>query len=164
MTEAAGGLLDSRMSSLERCCEHLHDHGAAMYNKIGVQRVGLFSIKQMMKSFAWLANRNSKAKSLMAGDRFVQFEIEGQQPCYLHFSRIGISFHDGRHDRPDVILRIKPETILKMLKGEIGQQEAFALKKIEVTGSMVDAMRFNQVTQAVLKSTGIVGKIFMTLA
>jgi len=100
----------------------------------------------------------------MAGDRVVQFEIEGQQPCYLHFSKAGISFHDGRHDRPDVILRTKPETILKMLKGEIGQQEAFALKKIEVTGSMVDAMRFNQVTQAVLKSTGTLGKIFMALA
>ena len=126
--------------------------------------MGLFSIRQMMKSFAWLANRNAKAKSVMAGDRVVQFEIEGQQPCYLHFSRVGISFHDGRHDRPDVILRTKPDTILKMMKGEIGQQEAFALKKIEVTGSMVDAMRFNQVTQAVLKSTGTLGKIFMALA
>jgi putative sterol carrier protein len=121
--------------------------------------MALLSLQTMLRVFVWFANRTEKAKSLIRGDRTVQLQIEGEKPCYVQLSPGKISFHDGEHDKPDVILRAKLDNIFKMLSGEVGQEEAFAFKKIEVSGSIVDAVRFNQVAQAVWPSSGLFGKL-----
>lgn len=54
--------------------------------------------------------------------------------------------------------------MVKMLSGELRQEEAFTFKKVEVSGSITDAMRFNQITQAVMPSSGFLVKIVKALA
>jgi putative sterol carrier protein len=113
----------------------------------------------MLKMFVWFANRTERAKSLIRGDRTVQLQIEGEKPCCIQLSPKKILVHEGQPEKPDVILRSKLDNVLKMLNGELSQEEAFALKKIEVSGSMVDAVRFNQVAQSVWPSSGITGRL-----
>ncbi len=124
----------------------------------------LLNFEQMMKAFVWFANRSEKARSLIRGDRIIQLQVEGEKPCFIKISKDGFSYQDGLSEKPDVTLRTTRETILRLLSGELRQEEAFTLRKIEVAGSMVDAVRFNQITQAVMPSSGILAKIVKSMA
>jgi putative sterol carrier protein len=118
----------------------------------------------MIRAFAWMANRNEKARSLIRSDRTIQLEVEGEEPICILLSHKGISYQRGRLDKPNVVLRTTRENLMKMLSGELREEEAFAFKKIEVSGSITDAMRFNQITQAVMPSSNFLVKIVKALA
>lgn len=106
-----------------------------------------------------MANRNEKVKSLIRSDRTIQLEVKGEDPICILLSQGKVSYRLGRGDKPNVILRTTRENMKKMLTGELRQEEAFTFKKIEVSGSITDAMRFNQITQAVMPSTGLLVKL-----
>jgi len=118
----------------------------------------------MIRAFAWMANRNEKAKSLIRSDRTIQLEVEGEEPICILLSQSKITYRRGRADRPNVILRTTRDNLMKMLSGELRQEEAFTFKKIEISGSVTDAMRFNQIAQAVMPSSGILVKLVKALA
>lgn len=126
--------------------------------------MSLLSLPMMIRAFAWMANRNEKAKSLIRSDRTIQLEVEGEDPICILLSQNKVSYQRGRVDKPSVILRTTRENMVKMLSGELRQEEAFTFKKVEVSGSITDAMRFNQITQAVMPSSGFLVKIVKALA
>ena len=126
--------------------------------------MGILSLPMMIRAFAWMANRNEKAKSLIRSDRTIQLEVEGEEPICILLSQSKITYRRGRADRPNVILRTTRDNLMKMLSGELRQEEAFTFKKIEISGSVTDAMRFNQIAQAVMPSSGILVKLVKALA
>lgn len=126
--------------------------------------MGLLSFPMMIRAFAWMANRNDKAKSMIRGNKTIQLEVEGEQLICIHLADSKVTYEKGRAEKPNVVLRTTRENILKMLSGELRQDEAFTFKKIEVVGSVADAMRFNQIAQAVMPPSGFLVKLVKAIA
>jgi putative sterol carrier protein len=126
--------------------------------------MALLSLPMMIKAFAWMANRNEKAKAMIRGSKTIQLEVEGEPPICIHLAENKVTYEKGRAEKPNVVLRTTRENIIKMLSGELRQDEAFTFKKIEVAGSVADAMRFNQIAQTVMPPSSFLVRIVKALA
>lgn len=106
------------------------------------------------KDLAKRANEVAEAKSAMAGwNKVVQFVIEGEEDFYLKFENGAATFHDGKHEKPDVTLKGPEEVFYKMLTRELDQTRAYFAKQYTIEGSMSDAMKFGRIGTAVAKAT-----------
>ena len=106
------------------------------------------------KEMAKRANEVAEAKSAMAGwSKVVQFEVEGEGDFYFLFENGAASFHEGKHEKPDVTLKGKEEIFYKMLTRELDQTRAYFAKQYTIEGSMGDAMKFGRIGTAVAKAT-----------
>jgi putative sterol carrier protein len=89
------------------------------------------------------ANEVAEAKSAMAG--------EGE--FYMKFENGQSTFHEGKHEKPDVTLKGPEEIFYKMLTRELDQTRAYFAKQYTIEGSMADAMKFGRIGTAVAKAT-----------
>jgi putative sterol carrier protein len=90
----------------------------------------------------------------MAGwNKVVQFIIEGEDDFYIAFEDGKATFHDGKHEKPNVTLKGPEEIFYKMLTRELDQTRAYFAKKYTIEGSMADAMKFGRIGTAVAKAT-----------
>lgn len=67
--------------------------------------MGLLSLPMMIKAFAWMANRNEKAKAMIRGNKTIQLEVEGEEPICIHFADNKVTFEKGRAEKPNVVIR-----------------------------------------------------------
>jgi putative sterol carrier protein len=106
------------------------------------------------KELAKRANEVSEAKSTMSGwNKVVQFIIEGEDDFYIKFEGGAATFHEGKHEKPDVTLKGPEEIFYKMLTRELDQTRAYFAKQYTIEGSMADAMKFGRIGTAVAKAT-----------
>ena len=100
------------------------------------------------------ANEVAEAKSLMVGwNKVIQFTVEGEGEFYIRIENGTASFHEGKHEKPDVNLKGSEDTFYKMLTRELDATKAYFTRKYVVEGSMADAMKFGRLGTAVAKST-----------
>lgn len=100
------------------------------------------------------ANEVEEAKSAMAGwNKVIQFVIEGEGDFYMKFEDGTATFHEGKHEAPNVTLKGSEEVFHKMLTRELDQTRAFFAKQYTIEGSMGDAMKFGRIGTAVAKAT-----------
>ena len=106
-----------------------------------------------MKIVFWYANRIKEAKALMKGwNRRVQFDIEDTGSFYVVIQEGVASFAKGRCENPDLVLKASNKNFRKILRGEVGFEEAFLLKQFEAIGSIRDAAIFKRIIGVVLES------------
>ena len=106
------------------------------------------------KQMAEKANEVAEAKSAMTGwNKVIQFIVEGEGDFYLKFDNGTASFHEGKHDQPNVTLKGSEEVFYKMLTRELDQTRAYFAKQYTIEGSMGDAMKFGRIGTAVAKAT-----------
>lgn len=106
------------------------------------------------KELADRANAVDEAKNAMAGwNKVVQFEVEGEGDFYIKFENGAASFHEGKHESPNVTLKGPEEIFYKMLTRELDQTRAYFAKQYTISGSMADAMKFGRIGTAVAKAT-----------
>ena len=92
-------------------------------------------------------------KQMTSGwDRVVQFRLEGEDPFYLTIANQNVTFSDGEHPKPDLILKAKQDVIYRMMTGELDPMKAFMLEQIKFEGSLKDAAKFTDLGNAVRKS------------
>jgi len=81
----------------------------------------------------------------------IQFDVEGEIPLYLSFENGVTSLHEGTHQSPKVTLKAKEETVYKLLLGELDSIKAYFTRQLHVSGSLSDAIKFEQIGEAVRK-------------
>ncbi len=113
--------------------------------------------------FAFLANRKKEVKDIMPDGTTIQFELENEKQFYLRFSKGKLSVHSGRCDNPSATIRGERDSFLKLLKGEIRQEEAFFMRKLEVTGPVTYLVRLNRLGQKVMSGGGFFSKLMLKL-
>jgi hypothetical protein len=63
-------------------------------------------VKDGYREMAKRANEVAEAKGLMAGwNKVVQFIVEGEGDFYIKFENGVATFHEGKHEKPDVTLK-----------------------------------------------------------
>jgi len=106
------------------------------------------------KDMAKRANEVTEAKSAMAGwNKIIQFVIEGEGDFYIKFENGEATFHEGKHEKPNVTLKGPEEVFYKMLTRELDQTRAYFAKQYTIEGSMADAMKFGRIGTAIAKAT-----------
>ncbi|MCS7140204.1 MAG: SCP2 sterol-binding domain-containing protein [Candidatus Nezhaarchaeota archaeon] len=109
-------------------------------------------VKDAYKELTRIANEDPEIKKLMAGwNRVVQFIIEGEGEFYIKFENEVASFHEGRHERPNVTFKGPEEVFYKMLTRELDPTKAYFAKQYTIEGSLADAIKFARIGDAVAK-------------
>ncbi len=110
-------------------------------------------VKEGWRYFAERANQLPKAREIMNGwDRVVQFNLDGEAPFYLTFSRGAVLFSDGTHEKPDLTMKGAEDVFYRLMTGELDRMKAFMLGQFKFEGSLKDAARFAGIGDAVRKS------------
>ena len=77
----------------------------------------------------------------------IQFDLMGEDPFYLQISNSAASFHNGKVEKPDVVLSGRSDAFFDVITGKLDPDEAYVMKKYEVKGSVVDAMKFRRISE-----------------
>jgi putative sterol carrier protein len=106
------------------------------------------------KELAKRANEVDEAKGLMAGwNKVIQFVVDGEGEFYIKFENGTATFHEGKHEKPDVTLKGPEEVFYKMVTRELDATRAYFAKQYTIEGSMADAMKFGRIGTAVAKAS-----------
>jgi putative sterol carrier protein len=120
----------------------------------GEEYLKMGRVTEGYKNLTQKANEVAEAKSLMVGwNKVVQFAVTGEGDFYMKFENGAATFHEGKHEKPDVTLKGPEEVFYKMLTRELDQTRAYFAKQYTIEGSMADAMKYGRIGTAVSKAT-----------
>ena len=77
----------------------------------------------------------------------IQFDLTGEDPFYISIAGTQVELHTGRADDPDVVLSGRSDIFFDILVGTIDSDEAYIMKKYDVSGSVVEAMKFRRICE-----------------
>jgi len=77
----------------------------------------------------------------------IQFDLTGEEPFYISIDKTHVEFRSGRIDNPDVVLSGRSATFFDVIIGKLDPDEAYIMKKYDVRGSIVDAMKFRRICE-----------------
>lgn len=80
-------------------------------------------------------------------DSIIQFDLIGEEPFYLAISDGSANFHEGKIDNPDVVFSGRSDTFFDVITGKLDPDEAYTMKRYDVKGSVVDAMKFRRISE-----------------
>jgi putative sterol carrier protein len=125
--------------------------------------LGVLGLRRGLSLFAFVANRRDDLKGIMPEGTTIQFELQREKQFYITFQNLKLSVKSGRIDSPAATIRGDRDAFLKLLKGQMRQEEAFFMRKIEVVGPVTYLVRLNRMGQKVMTSGGFLGKLFVRL-
>lgn len=103
--------------------------------------------KMAMRFLVWAINRTREVKDLIEGwDRTLLFDLDGEDFFYLRFGKGKASFHNGRPEKADVTMKIPANVLMKVMTGQKDMDEAYAEKRYDIIGPIVDGIRFRRIT------------------
>jgi putative sterol carrier protein len=121
---------------------------------IGEEYLKMGRVTEGYKDLTKRMNEVAEAKSTMTGwNKVVQFAVAGEGDFYIKFENGAATFHEGKHEKPDVTLKGPEEVFYKMLTRELDQTRAYFAKQYTIEGSMADAMKYGRIGTAVAKAT-----------
>lgn len=97
----------------------------------------------------------------MPDNTTIQFVLEDGKEFFLEFKAGKLSVHNGAKDSPTATIRADSESFIKIMKGELKQDEAFFMRKVEVTGPVTYLVRLNKTAQQVVKSGGFLTRFLL---
>ena len=118
-------------------------------------------LSRALKMFVVLANRRKDLKDLMPDNTTIQFEIDDGRQFFLEFKDGKLSVHDGVKEMPTATIRSDSESFIQIMKGELKQDEAFFMRKVEVTGPVTYLVRLNKMAQQIVNSGGFITKFML---
>lgn len=77
----------------------------------------------------------------------IQFDLVGEDAFYLQISGAAASFHNGKVENADVVLSGRSDAFFDVITGKLDPDEAYVMKKYNVKGSVVDAMKFRRISE-----------------
>jgi putative sterol carrier protein len=81
-------------------------------------------------------------------NRVFQFELSDSTAFYIEISGGEVKVVEGRHERPTAVLKTDPETLEKMLRGELDAMKAFMFGKLKITGNVIETMKLRRLLEA----------------
>ncbi|MDG7013272.1 MAG: SCP2 sterol-binding domain-containing protein [Nitrososphaerota archaeon] len=118
-------------------------------------------LERALKMFVMLANRRKDLNELMPDNTTIQFEIDDGREFFLDFGGGKLSVHDGRKESPTATIRSDSESFIQIMKGELKQDEAFFMRKVEVSGPITYLVRLNKMSQQIVNSGGLFTKFML---
>jgi putative sterol carrier protein len=111
-------------------------------------------LERALKMFVMLANRRKDLNELMPDNTTIQFEIDDGREFFLDFKGGKLSVQNGRKESPTATVRSDSESFIQIMKGELKQDEAFFMRKVEVNGPVTYLVRLNKMAQQIVNSGG----------
>ena len=118
-------------------------------------------LERALKMFVMLANRRKDLNELMPDNTTIQFEIDDGKEFFLDFNGGKLSVRDGRKESPTATIRSDSESFIQIMKGELKQDEAFFMRKVEVSGPVTYLVRLNKMAQQIVNSGGFFTKFLL---
>lgn len=85
----------------------------------------------------------------MAGwHRVFQFVLSDGTEFYVEISGGEVRIVEGRHPRPTATLVTDPETLRKILEGEMDAMAAFLRGKMRITGNVLETVKLRKMLEA----------------
>ncbi len=85
-----------------------------------------------------------KAPEIKSWNKVYQFIVEGVGEFYVEISNGELKVVEGKHPSPIATLSADKETLDKILSGELDAMKAFMLRKIKITGNVLDTMNLKK--------------------
>lgn len=86
-----------------------------------------------------------KQPDIATWNKVYQLIVEGVGEFYIEISGGEIKIAQGRHPSPIATLTTDPETLDKILKGEMDAMRAFMMKKLRITGNVIDTVNLKRI-------------------
>jgi len=117
---------------------------------LGLEAGGTVSAQEIMSLLEQVA---SKAKERLGSEiaswnKVFQFELSDGTNIYIEISGGDIKVVEGKHPKPTAVLRTDPETLLKILRGELDAMKAFMFGKLKITGNVIETMKLRKLLEA----------------
>ncbi len=89
-------------------------------------------------------NAVAKAPEIKSWNKVYQFVVEGEGEFYIEIKDGKVNVVEGKHPSPIATLTSDKETLFKILNGELDAMKAFMLRKIKITGNILDTMNLKK--------------------
>jgi len=95
----------------------------------------------------------SKAKERIGDEmkywnRVFQFVLSDGTEFYIEIAGGEVRIVEGRHEKPTATLSTDPETLKKILSGELDAMAAFMRGKLRITGNVIETMKLRRMLEA----------------
>ena len=108
---------------------------------------GFEEIKPVLEEVAAKA-REKLGDEMRAWHRVFQFRLSDGTEFYIEISGGEVRIVEGRHPSPVATLETDPETLMKILKGEMDSMAAFMRGKLRITGNVLETMKLRKMIEA----------------
>jgi len=81
-------------------------------------------------------------------NKVYQFKVEDNGEFYMEISNGEVKVVEGTHPSPIATIIGSSETLKQILSGELDAMKAFMLRKIKITGNVLDTMNLKKLIDA----------------
>ncbi len=109
------------------------------------------SVFEQVKPLLEQVAEKAKAKigdEMKTWNRVFQFELSDGTAFYIEIAGGEVRIAEGRHEKPTAVLKTDPDTLLKMLRGEMDAMKAFMFGKLKITGNVIETMKLRRMLEA----------------
>ncbi len=85
-----------------------------------------------------------KAPEIKSWNKVYQFIIKDNGEFYVEIKDGSVNVVEGRHASPIATLTTDSDTMRKILSGELDAMRAFMMRKIAITGNVLDTMNLKK--------------------
>jgi len=85
-----------------------------------------------------------KAPEIKSWNKAYQFIVEGEGEFYIEIKNGELIVAEGKHPNPIATLTADKDTLRKVLSGELDAMKAFMLRKIKISGNVLDTMNLKK--------------------
>ncbi len=85
-----------------------------------------------------------KTPEIKSWNKVYQFIVEGVGEFYVEISNGELKIAEGKHPSPIATLASDKETLEKILSGELDAMKAFMMRKIKISGNILDTMNLKK--------------------
>jgi putative sterol carrier protein len=85
-----------------------------------------------------------KAPEIKSWNKVYQFVVKEGGEFYIEIKDGKITVAEGKHPSPIATLTTDEETLKKILSGELDAMKAFMMRKIAITGNVLDTMNLKK--------------------
>lgn len=107
------------------------------------------SLEDLSKKFTEIFDRAKESlPEVQTWNKVYQIVLEDDGEFYIEISGGEIKVVEGRHPSPIATLTTSTQTLQEILEGRIDAMRAFMMKKLKITGNVLDTMNLKKLIDA----------------
>ncbi len=107
------------------------------------------SLEEYKKTIEELFNKAvDKVPEIKTWNKVYQFKVEDDGEFYIEIKNGEIKIEEGSHPSPIATISATQEVLGQVLKGELDAMKAFMMRKIKITGNVLDTMNLKKLIDA----------------
>jgi putative sterol carrier protein len=107
------------------------------------------SLEEYKKSIEELFNKAlEKMPEIRTWNKVYQFKLEDDGEFYIEIKNGELKVSEGTHPSPIATISGTKEVLNQILKGELDAMKAFMMRKIKISGNVLDTMNLKKLIDA----------------